>query len=287
MTTAAQCLPVENLIFSAIANGCLPVRPRYLPGTIVVCLDGTGDKFNNDNSNIVHFVGCLKKDDKTQVTYYQAGIGTYSAHGLSTPASKLPWTWHPAVFLAFMSEMHTTSSCTLTERVTRYAHIFGFSRGAYTARCLAGMVHKVGLLPPRNNAQIHFAYDMYRDDRPEGWKQSAQFKEAFCMDVGVYFLGLFDNVASACGRHSTRIAALYFEREPMPLFQACFGAGRNVVPNPRSADIKTKDTEPQDSKSSTPATPTDASPQCQPNGFVPGHRPPECQVANLASPTDR
>ena len=36
--------------------------------TIVVCLDGTGDKFDNDNSNIVHLVGCLKKDDPGQVT---------------------------------------------------------------------------------------------------------------------------------------------------------------------------------------------------------------------------
>lgn len=52
--------------------------------TIVVCLDGTGDSFDNDNSNVVHFVGCLKKDDPRQVTYYQSGIGTYSRKGLSS-----------------------------------------------------------------------------------------------------------------------------------------------------------------------------------------------------------
>lgn len=28
--------------------------------------------------------------------------------------------------------------------------LFGFSRGAYTARALAGMLNKVGLLPPDN-----------------------------------------------------------------------------------------------------------------------------------------
>ena len=51
--------------------------------TIVVCLDGTGDKFDNDNSNIVHIVSALKKDDPNQVSYYQAGIGTYGEGGLS------------------------------------------------------------------------------------------------------------------------------------------------------------------------------------------------------------
>ena len=38
--------------------------------------------------------------------------------------------------------------------------IFGFSRGAYTARALAGMLHKVGLLPRCNHQQVPFAYAM-------------------------------------------------------------------------------------------------------------------------------
>lgn len=48
--------------------------------------------------------------------------------------------------------------------------LFGFSRGAYTARCLAGMIHKVGLLPAHNVAQIPFAYQFYKDDTEEGTK---------------------------------------------------------------------------------------------------------------------
>lgn len=42
--------------------------------------------------------------------------------------------------------------------------IFGFSRGAYTARALAGMIEKVGLLPPGNHQQVPFAYKMYMKD---------------------------------------------------------------------------------------------------------------------------
>jgi uncharacterized protein (DUF2235 family) len=33
-------------------------------------------------------------------------------------------------------------------------YIFGFSRGAYTARALAGMIQRVGLLNPGNYNQI-------------------------------------------------------------------------------------------------------------------------------------
>lgn len=74
--------------------------------------------------------------------------------------------------------------------------LFGFSRGAYTVRCLAGMLHKVGLLPASNGAQVSFAYDFYKDDSPNGWKMSAEFKKTFCTNVDVYFVGVWDCVAS-------------------------------------------------------------------------------------------
>ena len=162
--------------------------------TIVVCLDGTGDKFDSDNSNIVHLISCLKKDDPSQATYYQAGIGTYSAGGLSSGISAaLDMAVGSGLGLhvrdAYHFLMHTYKE---GDKIC----IFGFSRGAYTARCLAGMVHKVGLLPPRNIEQIPFAYEFYANDTPEGWKQSEEFKKAFCIDVSVYFLGAFDSVAS-------------------------------------------------------------------------------------------
>lgn len=53
------------------------------PRTIVICLDGTGDQYDDDNSNVVNFVSCLKKHwHAEQVTYYQSGIGTYDKGGL-------------------------------------------------------------------------------------------------------------------------------------------------------------------------------------------------------------
>jgi uncharacterized protein (DUF2235 family) len=69
--------------------------------------------------------------------------------------------------------------------------IFGFSRGAYTARALAGMLHKVGLLPAGNHQQIPFAYKMFSRDDPTGWKQSNAFKKAFSMNVEIEFVGVW------------------------------------------------------------------------------------------------
>jgi hypothetical protein len=74
--------------------------------------------------------------------------------------------------------------------------LLGFSRGAYTVRCLAGMLHKVGLLPASNGAQVNFAYNFYKDDTKNGWKMSGEFKKTFCTDVNVHFVGLWDCVAS-------------------------------------------------------------------------------------------
>ncbi len=69
--------------------------------------------------------------------------------------------------------------------------IFGFSRGAYTARSLAGMLHKVGLLPANNHQQVPFAYKMYMRVDDIGWEQSNGFKKAFCIDVNIEFIGVW------------------------------------------------------------------------------------------------
>ncbi|KAK4541310.1 hypothetical protein LTR36_008068 [Oleoguttula mirabilis] len=162
--------------------------------TIIICLDGTGDKFDADNSSIVHLQSCLKKSDPSQVTYYQSGIGTYDGGGLSNGV-------HAAFDMAVGSGLgvHVRDAYMFlmqTYRENDRICLFGFSRGAYTARCLAGMVHKVGLLPAHNTAQVPFAYQFYKDGTENGWKMSTDFKKTFCMNVNIHFVGVFDSVAS-------------------------------------------------------------------------------------------
>ena len=69
--------------------------------------------------------------------------------------------------------------------------LFGFSRGAFTARALAGMLQKVGLLPPWNREELPFAYKMYAKNDEEGWRLSKQFKRTFSTDVKIEFLGVW------------------------------------------------------------------------------------------------
>ncbi|KAI6017468.1 hypothetical protein EDC04DRAFT_478802 [Pisolithus marmoratus] len=175
------------------------IPPVNTARTLVLCFDGTGDQFDGDNSNIVQFFSMLKKDDSTQqMVYYQAGIGTYTIPQIATPMyANLSKTID--MMVGKNLNAHVMSGYEFLMQNYEGGDkicLFGFSRGAYTARALAGMLHKVGLLPRCNHQQVPFAYKMYSRDDEEGWKQSTAFKKAFSIDVDVEFVGVWDTVNS-------------------------------------------------------------------------------------------
>lgn len=174
-------------------------KERRKQRTLVLCFDGTGDQFDNDNSNVVQFFSLLKKgDSKQQLCYYQAGIGTYTIPQIATPLySKMSKTLDMMVGMSL--NHHVMGGYEFLMENFRNGDricIFGFSRGAYTARALAGMIEKVGLLPAGNHQQVPFAYKMYMKDDPEGWEMSADFKRTFSMNVQIEFVGVWDTVDS-------------------------------------------------------------------------------------------
>ncbi|KAF8962961.1 hypothetical protein BDZ97DRAFT_1920088 [Flammula alnicola] len=175
------------------------IPPNNVNRTLVLCFDGTGDQFDADNSNIVELFSMLKKDNPDkQLVYYQAGIGTYTSPQIATPlASSISKSLDMAV--AWNIDAHIMGGYEFlmqNYRTNDKICIFGFSRGAYTARCLAGMIHKVGLLPTCNHQQVPFAYKMYTQADDDGWKMSNAFKKAFSIDVDIEFLGVWDTVNS-------------------------------------------------------------------------------------------
>ncbi|KAG8696704.1 hypothetical protein FRC11_000551, partial [Ceratobasidium sp. 423] len=167
------------------------IPPAHESRTLVLCFDGLGDQLDQDDSNIAQFSQLLKKGDQNkQMVYYQAGIGTSSKHlaptGIAFKLAKA----------ADMAIGYGLSDC-VTDGYEFLMHnyiegdkicLFGFSRGAYTARALAGMLHKVGLLPPFNYQQVPSAYDMYQRNDKEGWEKSKAFKKAFSIDVEIHFM---------------------------------------------------------------------------------------------------
>jgi hypothetical protein len=87
--------------------------------------------------------------------------------------------------------------------VRRYAdgarlHVFGFSRGAYTARSLAGLMNYAGLLQPQDEASIEDAYEAYRFRQHE--RIRTRFHESPAhgrsRQVRIRFLGVFDTVGA-------------------------------------------------------------------------------------------
>jgi uncharacterized protein (DUF2235 family) len=79
-------------------------------------------------------------------------------------------------------------------------YIFGFSRGAFTARSLAGLIYNVGILTRDKLYLIDKAYDIYKD-KSQDWHpdspNSLAFKEEHTWsNERIKFLGVFDTVGA-------------------------------------------------------------------------------------------
>lgn len=70
-TADQKPLPVrEETLDPRLALKTIP--PEHSHRTLILCFDGTGDQFDADNSNVVHLVSMLRKNDRTkQMVYYQ------------------------------------------------------------------------------------------------------------------------------------------------------------------------------------------------------------------------
>jgi uncharacterized protein (DUF2235 family) len=127
------------------------------------------------------------------VSFDQAGIGTYNSPKIVSPTlSKLKL----VLDLMFAGSLDAHVMCGYEFLMQNYVptdkiSIFGFSRGAFTARCLAGVLDRIGLLPAGNFQQVPFLYKMYKRDDKIGWKQASEFKKAFSLDVTIDFLGVW------------------------------------------------------------------------------------------------
>ncbi|KAF9515853.1 hypothetical protein BS47DRAFT_723712 [Hydnum rufescens UP504] len=195
-----------------------PARPSRVGRTLVLCFDGTSNEFDDTNTNVVKLVAMLEKDNTTkQVVYYQAGIGTYVGPGLLTPVGK--WIAKTAdLAVGWYLDAHVKDGYKFLQSTWKPGDricMFGFSRGAYTARALAGMLYTVGLLPPGMVEQVDFAYSIYKEGR-----RSHTYKKAFSRTVTIEFIGVWDTVSS--------IGALYPRVLP-------FSANNNITKTFRHA----------------------------------------------------
>ncbi|MCC5963904.1 MAG: DUF2235 domain-containing protein [Rhodobacteraceae bacterium] len=181
--------------------------------TIILLFDGTANTVRANRSNILRLYGCLEKSDR-QLVWYSPGVGTFGGEdtlfhyrqrlreGLDRATG---WGLDRNVKDAYRFLVaHYDNGKRGGRRVQPRDRVimFGFSRGAYTARVLAGFLNALGLMAPRHLNLLDQAYRAYKGvaERPGAkgdWKEMNLWYRVLRPDfVPVAALGLFDTVSS-------------------------------------------------------------------------------------------
>ncbi|KAH9237114.1 hypothetical protein K456DRAFT_1781146, partial [Colletotrichum gloeosporioides 23] len=138
---------------------------------LILCFDGTGNDFSatEKDTNVVKLLSMLDRNHEDQFHYYQTGIGTYSVNEKTVHKNGFQEAWSKVekkIDEGFAStfDAHIMAGYRFLMRYYEAGdriYMFGFSRGAYTAKFLARMVYTVGLLCRGNEEMVPFAYRLY------------------------------------------------------------------------------------------------------------------------------
>jgi len=170
---------------------------------LITCTDGTwdkpGDKLNGKSldSNVCLIYTAIKEvaeDGTHQAKIYDTGVGTgYSlndqlAGGITGEGLDKK-----------IKDVYTF--LILNYEKGDHIYLFGFSRGAYTARSLAGFIRNCGILEPKNLHLLDKAYELYRDRNDYTTPESdmmISFRKNYCIEdiTRIKFIGVWDTVGS-------------------------------------------------------------------------------------------
>ncbi len=165
---------------------------------IVLCCDGTSNEFSRDNTNVVKLFQILRKDPASQLRYYDPGVGTFASPGALLPITKRATRiLGLAIGLGLLRNVEEAYAYLMEHwRAGDRLFIFGFSRGAYTARVIAGLLYRCGLLDPGQEQLVPYASKVFRQVTRASWRISHEFGDTFGRPCPVHFLGLWDTVSS-------------------------------------------------------------------------------------------
>lgn len=161
---------------------------------IVICADGTwNDPEDKNPTNVLRMARAVKpisKNDTKQVVFYDWGVGSYYAKVRGG-----------AVGLGIMKNIQDGYRFIVQNyNPGDEIFLFGFSRGAYTVRCLNGLLNNCGILKRTDAKQIQEAFDFYKK---RGAKPSSQVAKdwrkahSYGPDRGsVDFIGVWDTVGA-------------------------------------------------------------------------------------------
>ncbi len=181
--------------------------------TIILLFDGTANTVKANRSNILRLYGCLEKSER-QLAWYSPGVGTFGGEDTLLHARQrmreafdraTGWGLDANVKAGyrFLVENYDTGKRNGRRVQPRDRVVmFGFSRGAYTARVLAGFLNAFGLMAPRHLNLLDQAYRAYKGvaERPGAkgdWDEMNLWYRVLRPDfVPITLMGLFDTVSS-------------------------------------------------------------------------------------------
>lgn len=177
---------------------------------LIVLSDGTWQDLNQPYpTNVVRLLEAITPQDhegNDQITYYDEGLGTRQISvepGLIDKVIKI------AGGALGLGIDHRILLCyrflCLNYRPGDKIYLFGFSRGAYTVRSLAGLIYNCGLLKSEQVRMIPKAYQIYRQPNsnkecaPDGSEATAFREEYAITDMRdgrprINFMGIWDTV---------------------------------------------------------------------------------------------
>lgn len=178
-----------------------PVPPKK---RIAVFLDGTWNTVN-DNTNVWRLKSLLApvgEDKLEQLSYYNSGVGT--TFGSRIRGGMFGYGLNDEIIRAYEWLIdHYNAGDEL--------FIFGFSRGAYTARSLSGLISKCGLIAAGAPLSVSQLYARYRRgsaaktirdllETPETEKAAFGLEERWMLKysqaIDIEFLGVWDSVGA-------------------------------------------------------------------------------------------
>ena len=177
---------------------------ELMPKTIIICCDGTGQEFSDNMTNVLRLANVLRQTGEQHV-FYDPGVGTLPAPERVSAISK--W-WRMAMQLVFGYGLKNNIADAYRFLMLHYEPgdriaLFGYSRGAYTVRGLAGLLQVCGLLRRGNEHLIPYALKIYMNFRL--WNGVDSFRVNCHEDVQVDYMGVWDTVSS-----------MYWENRRMP-----------------------------------------------------------------------
>ncbi len=188
---------------------------------LAIFLDGTWNTLNN-NTNVFRLKS-LTAETADQRVYYSQGVGT--KRGESARGGVTGWGIDDEIIEAYTWLIQNFDD-------GDEIFIFGFSRGAYTARSLSGLICKCGVLKlgaPLSIEQLYARYRIYDAPTirsllgkalPEDASIEEQWLTKYSRPTKVKFVGVWDTVgslglpvASAAGKVRVRRIAIRLARK--------------------------------------------------------------------------